>query len=119
LRLLVDEMYPPSIAVQLRRRGFDVSAVTERPELRSKPDEVIFTVAQDEGRAVVTENIADYVRLAAAAEQRGRPHFGLVLVDPAKFPRGDSRSPGRMVRELTKVLTDHGSDDPRSLRHWL
>src|SRR6476646_9414191 len=59
LRLLLDEMYPASLAEQLRLRGHDVSAVTERPELRSLPDADVFAVAQQEGRAVMTENIAD------------------------------------------------------------
>ncbi len=112
-------MYPAVIAEQLRRRGYEVSAVTERVELRSLLDEGIFALAQEERRAVVTENIADFVPLGDAAEQRGRAHYGLVLIDPAKFPRGNPRTTGRMVRELEKLLANDTSDRPRSLRHWL
>jgi hypothetical protein len=68
---------------------------------------------------VVTENIVDFVPLADATEQRGKPHYGLVLVDPTKFPRGDPRVIGRMVRELTKVIVEQPIDQPRSLRYWL
>jgi predicted nuclease of predicted toxin-antitoxin system len=119
LRLLIDEMYPAAIAEQLRGRGYDVSAVTERVALRSLADAAIFATAQDERRAVVTENVADFVPLADTVEQRGKPHHGLVLADPAKFPRGNPRIRGRMVRELLKLLAQEPSDHPRSLRHWL
>jgi len=119
LRLLIDEMYPAVIAEQLRRRGFDVSAVTERAELRSLPDAAVFALAQVERRAVVTENIVDFVPLADAAEQRGDAHHGLVLIDPAKFSRGNPRTSGRVVRELEKLLANEPSDRPGSMRHWL
>jgi predicted nuclease of predicted toxin-antitoxin system len=61
LRLLLDEMCPAAVADQLRGRGHEVSAITERPELRSLPDADLFAVAQQERRAVVTENIADFI----------------------------------------------------------
>ena len=112
-------MYPVAIADQLRRSGHDASAVSDRVELRSLPDAAIFAVAQEERRAVVTENIVDFVPLADATEQRGRVHYGLVLVDPAKFPRGNPRTTGRMVRRLLKLLAEWSSDQPRSLRYWL
>lgn len=112
-------MYPAAIPEQLRRRGYDASAVIERVELRSLSDAAIFAIAQEEHRAVVTENIVDFVPLADASEQRGRVHYGLVLVDPAKFPRGNPHVIGRMVRELLKLLREQLGDQPRSLRYWL
>ena len=112
-------MYPGTMAEQLRRRGHDTSAVTERVEFRSLPDAAIFAVSQDERRAVITENVVDFVPLADAMEQRGKVHYGLVLVDPAKFPRGNPRTTGRMVRELLKLCAEQPSDQPRSLRYWL
>jgi predicted nuclease of predicted toxin-antitoxin system len=119
LKFLVDEMYPPTIAEQLRARGHDVAAVTERAELRALPDDSIFAAAQQEQRAVVTENIGDFSSLADAADQRGLPHHGLILVDPAKYPRGNPRTIGRLVTELDRLLHDHRSDEPTSLRWWL
>ena len=119
MRLLIDEMYPATIAEQLRRHVHDASAVTERVELRSLADPAIFAIAQDERRAVVTENIVDFVPLADATERRGKTHCGLVLVDPVKFPRGNPRITGRIVRELLKLLAEQPSDQPRSVRFWL
>src|SRR5919204_3635744 len=97
LRLLIDEMYPAVVAEQLRRRGHDAVAVSERKELRALTDSAIFDEAHQDRRAVVTENVADYVPLAEDCDQRGRAHHGLVLVDPAKFPRGHRRTIGRLV----------------------
>lgn len=119
LRLLIDEMYPHVIAEQLRARGFDVLAVSERKEWRSMADPAIFDLCQSEGRAIVTENIGDYVAIAGVVEQRGVEHFGLILIDPAKFPRGNSATIGNLVRALADLLTERPEMQARSLRHWL
>jgi hypothetical protein len=112
-------MYPSAIAEQLRRRGYDVSAVTERADLRSLDDPALFGLAQQERRAVVTENVADFIPLADGADQRGQRHQGLILIDPGKFPRGNPRTIGRLVAELLAVLNAYVDDKPRSIRHWL
>jgi hypothetical protein len=112
-------MYPTSIAEQLRARGHDVDAVTGRPELRGLPDDAVFAAAQDEHRAVVTENVRDFSALANAADQRGHAYHGLVLVDPAKYPRGNRRTIGHLVRRLDVLLTEHRGNDAMSSRHWL
>jgi len=112
-------MYPTAIAEQLRERGHEVAAVTERTELRALPDAAIFDVAQQERRVVMTENIADFSGLADHADQRGQSHHGLVLVDPAKYPRGQHRTLGRLVTELDTLLRAHPTQEPTSVRHWL
>lgn len=112
-------MYPAALADQLRNRGHDVSAITERPELRSLPDGDVFAVAEQERRAVVTENIADFIPIVAGADQRGEAYFGLVLIDPVKYPRGQRRTIGRLVTDLDSLLRGHPGDQATSLRHWL
>ncbi len=119
LKLLLDEMYPPAIAEQLRRRRRDADAVTARAELRMLPDPDLFDVAQVEGRTVATENIADCSAVADRYDERGRTHYGLVLVDPRSFPRGDRRTIGRMVTALDRLLVQWPDDAPTSFRHWL
>jgi hypothetical protein len=119
LRLLVDEMYPPAIAEQLRDRKHDVEAVTERPELRALADTDLFALAQHEQRAVVTENIDDFSVIASGYDQRGQAHHGLVLVPPGSYPHGRAGTIGRMVTELDMLLAERPEATPTSMRHWL
>lgn len=118
LKLLLDEMQPAAIAEQLRRRGHDVQAVTERPELRALADAAPFAAAQEERRAVVTENIGDFSSLADSSDSRGQAHHGLILIDPVKYPRGNRRTIGRLVKALDALLRDQPRHHATSLRHW-
>lgn len=119
MKLLLDEMYPPAIAEGLRARGHDAAAVAERPELRGLSDPSLFAAAQTEGRAVVTENVRDFVPLADDHESRGAAHHGLVFVHPAKHPRGDPRTIGVMVTALDALAARFAAGGPTSLRVWL
>ncbi|HKG38638.1 MAG TPA: DUF5615 family PIN-like protein [Conexibacter sp.] len=119
MRLLLDEMYPPTIAAGLRRRGVDVVAVTERPELRNMPDPDLFAAAQAERRAVVTENVRDFVPIANDCDARALAHHGLVLVNPGAYPRGNRRTIGAMVTALMALCREVSHEDATSLRHWL
>lgn len=100
MKALLDEMLPPAIAQQLRHRGRDVIAVAERVDLRSLPDGDIFRFAQAEGRAVVTRDRADYLRLERDHRAAGRSHAGLVLVS-SRFAAG---AVGPLVRALDELL---------------
>lgn len=119
MKLVLDEMYPPAIAEQLRARKHDVDAVTARPELRALTDTDLFALAQTEQRAVVTENIADFSAIADEYDRRGQPHHGLVLAAHGSYPRGNPRTIGRMVIALERVLRELPETTPTSLRHWL
>ncbi len=112
-------MYPPAIAEQLRARGHDADAVVERAELRGLADTEIFALAQTELRALVTEDVADLSNIANAYEERGEAHYGLVLVDLNRYPRGSPGTIGRMVTELDRLLAGHPDTTPTSLRCWL
>jgi len=119
LKLLLDEMYPPAIAEQLRRRGHDAHAVAARAELRALADPEIFTVAQREQRAVATENIDDFSAIADSHDRNGQTHHGLILLHPRRYPRGNPRTIGRMVTALEQLLGEHPGTAPTSLRRWL
>lgn len=118
MRLLLDKMLPHAIADELCRHGHDVEAVTRRAELRALPDSEIFATAQQELRAVVTENIADFSNIADEHDRRGQAHHGLVLVNPGKYQRGHPRTIGRLVTELDRLLREHEGEETESLRHW-
>lgn len=119
MKLLLDEMYPPAIAGQLCKRGHDAEAVAARAELRSLPDVEIFSAARAERRTVVTENVADFSVIADRFDEQNQAHHGIVFVNPVKYPRGDTRTIGRMVTALGDLLARHPTDCATSLRHWL
>lgn len=123
MRLLLDEMWSNEIAAQLRSRGHDVIAVTE-PEHQSRygqvDDAVVIERAQEDGRAIVTENVADYERARLELEHRGKPHYGLIYTHQSQFNRNlGARVIGPMVRALDRLLSEHPENDPRSLLVYL
>jgi predicted nuclease of predicted toxin-antitoxin system len=117
VKLLVDEMWPPSIAAQLRKAGYDVGAVTEREELRGAADAVVFAAAQDEDRAIVTEDVADYRRLTLQVIREGRSHAGVIFTLNRTFPRSDPRTRSRLVAALEKLLST--APPQGNLEWWL
>lgn len=117
MKLLLDEMWRPAIAEQLRKRGHDVQAVAERSELRSQADTVILATAHAEQRAVVTENVRDYRILAAQVMQGRRSHSGLIFTTNRAFPRSDRRTVGRLVLALEHLLSEDGEQE--NLEWWL
>jgi predicted nuclease of predicted toxin-antitoxin system len=74
-RLLLDENLSPTVAVKLRKSGFDVVSVRDR-RLRGKSDRHVLERAFKEDRLLVTANVADFARLAASREV----HAGIALV---------------------------------------
>jgi hypothetical protein len=82
--VLLDEMYPPALAGRLRGLGHDVLAVLEvEVGLAARSDEDVLAWAARNDRCLVTENVADFARLA----QQGAAHCGLIPVSARRFPR--------------------------------
>ena len=118
MRLLLDEHFSPRIAEQLRGRGHDVIGVVEASMGgRSDPDLLAF--ATSERRAILTENVTDFIELARRAEIRGMSHFGLVFTSSRALPRS-GKAIGRLVQSLDTFLTERPGDDARADQtHWL
>src|SRR4051812_12857026 len=108
-------MLPAAIAEQLRGRGHDATAVTERRQLRGLPDADLFELAQGEQRAVVTYD-RDFLVLDRQYRGTGRGHNGLVILHPRRFPIGPAGI-GRVVVALD-ALAERGAPYP-SFVHWL
>jgi hypothetical protein len=117
VRILLDEMFSPAIAARLRERGHDVEAVLERSQLMGQSDGAIFATAQVEGRAIVTENVPDFRRIAKLEAQLGRTHSGLIFTTDHRFPRRDKRTLGRLITALDGLLCS--GIDSTNLEHWL
>jgi hypothetical protein len=117
LKLLLDEMYSPAVAAELRRRGHDVLSVHDAESSvdpgASGAD--VFAAAQAEGRVLVTENVRDYRPLEAAVIAGGLQHAGLVYTSNRGFPRGDPATLGRLVHALDALLREGQELRQRSL----
>lgn len=119
LKLLLDEMYDPAIAVQFRDKyGHDVVAVNERPELKGRDDGAIFEYACSAERAMVTENVLDFIELDRVAKASGERHFGMVFTSNKRYPRSRSATTGKLVRALDELLKPHGASHA-SLDTWI
>ena len=108
MRLLLDEMYAPAVAAQLRTRGHDVASVHDPAyaELAGAPDSDILAAAVRDERALVTENVRDYRPLESELLAKGAHHAGLVYTSNRQFPRGDPATTGRLVLALDALLRD-------------
>lgn len=120
LKLLLDEMYPYSIAEQLRGRGHDVVAVAEQPALRGAPDREVFAIAQGQGRALVTDDVG-FREIDSSCRARGETHRGIIFTSNKRFPRGHSRTVGQLVRALDRFLSREATTigGRPSFTHWL
>jgi len=107
MRLLLDEMYTPTIAEQLRARGHDVASVHD-PEYRAlegEPDEEVWAAAIADDRVLVSENVQDFRRIEADALGRVQPVARLIFTTDRQFPRGDPATVGRLVSALDALLS--------------
>ena len=85
--LVLDEMFSPAIAVQLRRRHHDVVAVAAEPALRSMTDGELLGWSVTQRRRIVTENVKDF-RLLVARHRIDSSDSPLVLHTSSRtFPR--------------------------------
>jgi hypothetical protein len=110
MRLLLDEHFSPRIATEMRKRGHDVTAARALPAVHGLSDAELLELATSQRRALVTENVADFVELHRAAVVSGRRLFGLIFTSPRRFPR-TSAAIGKLVHALDTVLTGNPRDD--------
>ena len=106
MKLLLDEMYPATIAEQLRVSGHDVASIhdPEHRRLEGAPDEEIWATAVAEDRALVSENVGDFRRIETDALARAGPAARLIFTTDRQFPRGDPGTLGRLVVALDALL---------------
>jgi predicted nuclease of predicted toxin-antitoxin system len=109
LRLLLDEHFDYAVAEQLRSRGIDALAVTERPELKQASDRALLRIATDERRVIVTNNVRDFVTLVEAFGLARETQFGVLLTHNRTFPRTDDGM-GSLVRSLAAFVADKDED---------
>jgi hypothetical protein len=86
LRLLLDEMYPPALAAALAAEGIDAVTIIELG-MAGTPDPEVFAHAVADDRVVLTENVGDFIAIAAQHSSTGAHHPGLLIALSNRFSR--------------------------------
>jgi len=83
--LYADENFPRPVVDELRRLGHDVLTTREAGKSDQRiPDDEVLAFARSQGRAVLTQNRRDFMRLHAKEPS----HSGIVVCTlDANFPR--------------------------------
>jgi hypothetical protein len=110
-RLLLDEMFSPTIAAALRELGHDVVAVAERGELRAMSDEEVFAWASAQRRWLLTENVKDFRPILLRALQADSAAVGVLYSSNRAFPRS-RKNPGPLIQALDAWLRDGPPEHP-------
>jgi hypothetical protein len=80
LRLLLDaDLSSRSLVRMLTERGHDVVAARVVDELKQLDDPILFAVAQEQRRIVITHNVHDFPDILRAWAEAGRGHHGCIL----------------------------------------
>lgn len=97
--LLLDEMFSPRLAEQLRARGVDCIAVAEDVVLSSEDDPVVLEAALAAGRVLVTNDVVDFERLRTERSANDQPVPPLIYTSETAFPR-NRKFIGRLLEAL-------------------
>jgi hypothetical protein len=120
VRLLIDEMYPPAVAEQLRKAGHDAVSIHDDASTRGLDDAAVCGLAVSAGRAVVTENAADFLLVVRNLLATGERAPTLVITSNRSFPRHPASFTGQAVRALCAFCEAHqGADAATGAVHWL
>ena len=98
MKWLIDEMYPPAAAEELRRRGHDAVSVAGTVLVSSSDDE-LYELAVAEDRVVVTENYSDFSSRQRRDVEYESPRCVVVFVRKSALPTGGALGPA-LARRL-------------------
>lgn len=105
------------IAAELRKRSHDVVSAQEREDLRGLGDRELWNLASAEGRALMTEDVADFISLVREVTAEGSRHLGVVFTSPGSLPRGPGTI-GLYVEQLDRFLRERPADDALADQVW-
>lgn len=109
-RLLLDENVTWELAEALGERGHDVVHVRELG-LLGADDDLVFTAASREERAVLTHDIVDFIALARGCAERGEHHFGLIVTRQRSF--------SELLTSTLRLLASRTVEELRDAVVWL
>ena len=110
MKLLLDEMFSPRIARELRAHGHDVVAIKERPDLIGRRDREIVRLMAAERRTIVTNDVDDYGAIATRFASSGDEHYGMLFTSDQTMPRNKASLP-LYISVLQALLIEHPAED--------
>lgn len=112
-------MLDPAIAIELRRRGWDVESIqVDRQGLIGNDDPAVLEEATQLGRVLVTDNVRHFLTLHQAHLVEQRTHAGLLLAHSRSYPRS-KKTIGLWVRGLEQTLERLRTSTTENLCEWL
>ncbi len=101
-------MYPPALADALRADGIEASTAAGLG-LAGRSDPDLLAAAVDEGYVLLTENVADFARLANEQLISGGHHPGVLIALSSRFSRRPSGS-NVIAKAVRSVAHEHLDD---------
>ena len=95
IKLLLDEDVHLSVAIALRKRGFDVVHVQEVGR-KGKTDTEQLRYAVENKKCLFSFNVKDFVMLHNEYIQNEKDHFGIVV--------SKQLAPGEIILKISKIL---------------
>jgi predicted nuclease of predicted toxin-antitoxin system len=81
VRLLLDaHVSGRNVGGPLSEKGHDLRALDQERELEGLDDEEVLALATEDGRILVTHNVADFPEILREWAEGGRSHAGVILV---------------------------------------
>jgi len=100
VKVIVDEMYPATIAAALQAAGIEATTVADL-RLAGASDPEVFGAAIAGGCCVLTENVGEFARIAAEHSTAGGHHHGVLIALSSRF----SRRPAGIGPLVTAIQT--------------
>jgi hypothetical protein len=86
VKILVDEMYPATVAEALNAAGIEATTVADL-RLAGASDPEVFGATVAGGYSLLSENVGDFTRIAAEHSTAGGHHNGLLIALSSRFSR--------------------------------
>jgi predicted nuclease of predicted toxin-antitoxin system len=110
LKLYLNENLSWRIAKALREYGYDVVS-SEEAAMNETDDATQLAFAVSEQRAIVTNNIRDFVELDEHYTTEHKPHYGILLTTKCSF--------ALLIKRLRNVLERIPAEEMMNQTWWL
>ena len=115
MKILLDEMYPATVARALQAAGIEAATVRDL-RLAGGSDPEVFGAAVAGGYSVLTENVGDFARIAAEHSTAGGHHHGVLIALSSRFSRRPAGI-GPLVAAIQAVAGEQIADRVVYLKH--